>query len=88
MSIKWHQSQFALHFQPLSNQGSSEMCVCKGMCVVVMCVLSSPWCGPEVPLCGLYSMTANLSEAKELYAQSTVLLLLSTSSFLSIFKIS
>lgn len=47
MSIKWHQSQFALHFQPLSNQGISEMCVCNGMCVVVMRVLSSPWCGPE-----------------------------------------
>lgn len=40
------------------------------------------------PLCELYSVTENFPEAKESYAQSIVLLLLSTPSFLFIFNIS
>lgn len=82
MSIKWHQSQFALHLQPFSNQGSSEVCASSRMCVVVMRVLC-PWYGPE-SFVGALQHDSKL----ESYAQSIVLLLLSTSSFFFISRIS
>lgn len=59
---------FAQSFQPLSTQESSEMCVRSKMCVTVTRVCSAVPCMVLSPLCELYSMTANFSEAKESYA--------------------